>query len=358
MYLLEYFFNNPPKIENLYSRKIILPKTNFVLYGARGVGKSAIIVDYLQSLKRDSFLYIDAEDPIFVLEDIEAYELEEFIKDENISTLVIDHYFEGFLDYLPYVNQIIIISRTKENLAIDYELIKVFPLDFEEFLNFQKVSSIGQNFSLYTKFGSLPKIAKSHSSFAFKELFFEKFDTQEGKVLLILALFHTKIATSHQIYQKAKDYFKISKDWLYKAIKRLENEGVVYQIPLLEKGFGKKIILYDFAFAKYLNKTLKINPTFDAIVALALIKHNIEFKAIQTPLGYLTSSNELILIAPFDDENTLWTKTQNNFGFFSQLNPKKITIVTIANSYNFKIKDYEFKAIPFSEWIVGEIENG
>lgn len=351
MYLLETFFNNPPKIENFYPRKIFLPNSSFLLYGARGVGKSALIVNYLQNLKRDSFLYIDAEDPIFVLEDIEADELEDFIKQESIKTLIIDHYYEGFLEYLPEVEQLIVVSRL--NLDINLDSIKLFALDFEEFYNFQKAQSVGHYFSLYTKFGSLPQLAKSHSPFANKELFFEKFDTQEGRVLLILALFNTKIATPHQIYQVAKDYFKISKDWLYKTIKKFEDEGVLYQIPLLEKGFGKKIILYDFAFAKYLNKTLKINPTFDAIIALALIKHNIDFKAISNPIAYITKDNELILVAPFDSENEIWTKVQNNFGFYNKLNPKKITIVTVSNSYNFKIKNLLFSAIPFSEWVIG-----
>jgi predicted AAA+ superfamily ATPase len=351
MYILNEFFINPPKVENLYPRKVILPNKSFLLYGARGVGKSALIVNYMQNLQKDSFLYIDAQDPAFVLDDITTQELEEFIKDEGIKTLIIDHYFEGFLEYLPKVEQLIIITRKKEDL--DLEPILLYPLDFEEFFNFQKVSTLEQNFSLYTKYGSLPQIAKSHSSFAYKELFFEKFDTQEGKVLLILALFHTKIATSHQIYQKAKEYFKISKDWLYKVIKELENEDVLYQIPLFEKGFGKKILLYDFAFAKYLNKTINFNIIFDSLIALALIKHNIKFKALQTPLGYLTEGNELILVAPFDGENEFWTKTQTNFGFYTNLNPKKVTIITNAISYNFKIKDLEFKAIPFSEWIVG-----
>jgi predicted AAA+ superfamily ATPase len=351
MYLLEYFFNNFPKVEKFLPRKLDIPNNSFLLYGARGVGKSTLIANILQNLPKDSFLYIDAQDPMFVLEDIEAYELEEFIKNENIKTLVIDHYFEGFLDYLPEVDRLIIISRKELNLNLEKK--KLYPLDFEEFFNFQKAQLIQHNFSLYTKFGTLPQIAKNQSPFAHKELFFEKFDTQEGKVILILALFHTKVATTHQIYQRARDYFKISKDWLYMAIKNYEQEGIIYQIDTLEKGFGKKIILYDFAFAKYLNKTITFNAIFDSIVALALIKHNIKIKAIQNPIGYITKQNDLILISPFDSEESFWAKVQTNFGFYTNLNPKSITIVTMSNSYSFKIKNLKFNAIPITEWIVG-----
>ena len=350
MYLLDYFFNNPPKLDIFYPRKTTLPDSSFLLYGARGVGKSALIVNYLLSLPKDSYLYIDAEDPIFVLEDIDAKDLEEYIKEEGISTLVIDHYFESFLEYIPKVKNLIIISREKKDLNLP--TIKLNPLDFEEFFNFQKESSIGYTFSLYVKYGSLPQIAKSKNSFAPKELFFEKFDMQDGKVLLILALFHTKVSSPHQIYQKAKEYFKISKDWLYKALKRLIKEEIIYQIPLYEKGFGKKIILYDFAFCKYLNKTLNFNAIFDSIVALALIKHNIKIEATLNPIGYLTSKNELILIAPFEEEDKEWAKIQNSFGFFTKLNPNKVTIVTVSNSYSFEIKNLEFRAIPFYEWVI------
>jgi len=350
MHTLDIFFNNPPKVDSFSARKLILPYSSFMLYGARGSGKSAVIANYIQNLPKNSYLYIDAQDPIFVLDDIDATQLEGFIEEEKITTLILDHYFESFLEFLPKVERLIIVSR--EKLDIKLKAIRLYPLDFEEFFNFQRASLSQQNFSLYTKYGSLPQIASSHSPFAYKELFFEKFDTQEGKVLLILALFHTKIATSHQIYQRAKDYFKISKDWLYKAIKRLENEGVVHQIDTIEKGFGKKIVIYDFAFAKYLNKTLNFNATFDSIVALALIKHNIEFKAITNPLGYYTKDEKLILIAPFDGESTIWAKIQKNFGFYTKLKPKAVTIITVSNSYTFEIKDITFNAVPFTEWVI------
>jgi predicted AAA+ superfamily ATPase len=354
MYTLDIFFNNPPKLENYHSRKVELPDSSFLLYGPRGAGKSALIANYMKTLKKESFLYIDAQDPIFVLEDIDISELEKYIEEESIKTLILDHYFEGFLEYMPKIEQLIVVTRQK--IDLDLPSIVLYPLDFEEFFNFQKAHLIQQNFSLYTKYGSLPQLALSHSPFAYKELFFEKFDTQDGKVMLILALFHTKIATSHQVYQQAKIYFKISKDWLYKAIKRLEQEGILYQIETFEKGFGKKVILYDFAFAKYLNKTLNFNAIFDSIVALALIKHNIDFKAVLNPLGYYTSKGELILISPFESEDSFWAKIQKNFGFYSNLKLQNITIVTVSNSYSFTINNITFNAIAFSEWVITQDE--
>jgi len=352
MITIDNFFTNPPTIDSFHPRKLQLPSSDsFLLTGARGSGKSALIIDYISQLGHN-FLYIDCQDPAFILEDIESFELEELIEEEQIKTLVLDHYFEGFLESFPKIAQLIIISR--EKLDIDLPHYKLYPLDFEEFMNFKKSSNPQFAFNLYTKSGSLPRIAKAHNqTLASRELFFEKFDSQEGKVLLILALFQGKVATAHQIYQRAKDYFKISKDWLYKTIKNFEEEGLLYQIPIREKGYGKKILLYDFIFSKYLNKQQQIITTFDSLVAIALIKHQIAIEASINPLAYFLDDGELILIAPFDDRDKMWQKVQNNFGFFTSNKLKNVTILTISNSYSFSIKNINFQALPFYEWVVG-----
>ncbi len=352
MSVLDTFFTNPPKLEQFYMRKLQLPSSgSFALSGARGSGKSALVIDYLSTLNHE-FLYIDCQDPIFILEDIEDSELEYLIKEENIKTVVLDHYFEGFLDSLPKVEQLIVVSR--EPLDIDMPKFTLYPLDFEEFINFKKTTTIESTFSLYTKFGSLPCVAKSSNpALSSRELFYEKFDLQEGKVLLVLALFQGKIASSHLIYQKAKEYFKISKDWLYKTIKMYEKEGLLIQVPVLDKGVGNKFFIYDFAFSKYLNKYEPFNTTFDSLVALALMKYKIEVKATMAPIGYLNSENEFYQLAPFYNENQSWKKAQQNFGFYTSNKIKNVTILTVNTNYNFEIKDINFTALPFYEWVAG-----
>ncbi|NPA50927.1 MAG: hypothetical protein GXO02_04785 [Epsilonproteobacteria bacterium] len=351
MTILDYFYTNPPTNEEYYPRKLSYPKGSFFLYGARGVGKSSYIINYLEHLDKKSFLYIDAQDPTFILEELDLESLQEFIKEENIKLLVIDHYYKGFLESYPKVEKLIIISSQK--LETTLEAIELYPLDFEEFLNFTKSSSITFAFNLYSKRGSLPALAKSTNiQSKAKSFFFEKFEIQEGKVILILSLFHTKIATANQIFKKAKEYFKISKDWLYKTIKNFENEGVIYQIETFEGGFGKKIILYDFSFAKYLNKYMPFIYIFDSMIANALIKKQKKLKAILNPLGYIVNNKELILIMPFENEESSWIKIQNSFNLFIKLNFKEVKIVTISNSFSFTIKDITFIATPFYEWAI------
>ncbi len=353
MNILLSFYKNPPVIEPFYPRKVQLPKDkNFALFGPRGSGKSALIANYLQELKQN-YLYIDCQDPIFILEDLQKETLQAFIEEEKITTLVLDHYFEGFLNEFPKVNQLILISNQKQKL--NFPSFFLMPLDFEEFLAFNKnIANISHIFTLFTKKGSLPKIANSLNPYmSAREIFFEKFTEQEGKVLLILSLFQGKIASTHQIYQRAKEYFKISKDWLYKSIKAFEQEGILYQIPTLQKSVGKKLIIYDFVFSRYLNKYQTFIISFDALVALALIKKSIQIKALHNMLGYMKEDRELILIAPFESEEQAWLKIQKNFNFFNQINAKKVTLISVSNSFSFAVGKLSFEALPFYEWIIG-----
>jgi predicted AAA+ superfamily ATPase len=352
MNILDKFYSFSPKNEKFYPRKLKLPKNeSFILTGPRGSGKSALIFNYLQNLNKNDYLYIDCLDPLFILEELQSDILEDFIRQENIKTLILDHFYEGFLETFPKVEHLIIVSKDLINLNLKKYFL--FPLDFEEFINFEPHLSQASVFTQFSKKGSLPKIAISNNyQIAQKEFFFEKFDAQEGKVMLILSLFQAKITTPHQIYQKAKDYFKISKDWLYKTIKNYEKEGVIFQIPTLNKGFGKKLIIYDFAFSNYLNKYQTFLTTLDSIIAIALIKKRKNIVASNLPLGYLMQ-NEFILIAPFDSEESFWIKAQNNFGFFTKNKIKKITVITVSNSFEFNIKNISFSALPFYEWVVG-----
>jgi len=60
---IDYFFEIKVKNNYFHPRKIELPQYgSFLLFGARGVGKSSLIIDYI-NLKKEKYLYIDAEDP-------------------------------------------------------------------------------------------------------------------------------------------------------------------------------------------------------------------------------------------------------------------------------------------------------
>jgi hypothetical protein len=111
------------------------------------------------------------------------------------------------------------------------------------------------------------------------------------------------------------------------------------------------MLLFDFAFAKYLTMGQPFITQFDSMIALALIKHGISIQTLGIH-GYVTTQNELIVPAPFESEESLWVKSQNKFSLYKKYGIQKVTIVTVANSFEYHIEKLHFEALPFDEWSV------
>jgi hypothetical protein len=111
------------------------------------------------------------------------------------------------------------------------------------------------------------------------------------------------------------------------------------------------MLLFDFAFAKYLTIGQPFIMQFDTMIALALIKHHIDVQTLGIH-GYITKENELIIPAPFESEESLWVKSQSKFSIYKKYGIKKVTIVTVANAYEYDIEKLHFEALPFDEWSV------
>jgi hypothetical protein len=352
MDLLEFYYENIPMNENYIDRKVKLYEAEFLnIYGARGSGKSTIVLDYIHQSDKN-ILYIDLEDPKLLLETYDTLPINLFIKEYDIDEVVLDHYENGLLDEFPKVDRLIIISR----LSIeDDNFIKqrVYPLDYEEFLGFEYHKNESTAFNHFLKIGTLPISAIYQKSFTqnMKISFQNQFNEQEQAILLILAKYHTKALTTHQIYNYTKEYFKISKDYVYQTIKLLQEEGVVYFIDNHIKRSGKKVIIYDFALAKYISTKQLFTTNFEALTVMSLIKDNIEFKAFGI-YGYITQQNELIITAPFESENSIWLKAQERYSIYKKYQIRKVTIITINNSFEFHIENLHFEAIPYTEWAI------
>lgn len=177
------------------------------------------------------------------------------------------------------------------------------------------------------------------------------FDENEQKLLLVLSQHHTKHLTTNQIYTFAKEKFKVSKDWLYKTVKLFTEERLIFFIEDRYQKSGKKMLLFDFAFAKYLTMGQPFIMQFDSMIALSLMKHGTEIQTLGIH-GYVTAQNELIIPAPFESEESLWVKSQNKFSLYKKYGIQKVTIVTVANAYEYDIEKLHFEALPFDEWSV------
>ena len=353
MELLDYFQNRPPENTNYIQRKLQFPASNRIhLYGVRGAGKSALVADYLSELYPETLLYIDFEDPNLTFGSISSSVLQEYIDTHQIETLVLDHYETGFLEVLPHVEQMIVISRSPLPLE-GFSAIELFPLDYEEFLAFEKASSQTASFNRFLKVGTLPLMAASYKTGTpeLKNFLYSKFEKQDIHLLIVLASYQTRHLSTHQIYTAAKERFKVSKDWLYRKIKQFRDEGILYFIDDVYQKGGKKLILFDFAVAKYLSMGQPFINQFDTMIALALLKHHRSFKTLGIH-GYLTSRGELIIPAPFESEESVWKKSHGKFSLYKKYGVKRVTVVTVANAYNYRIEQIAFEALPFYEWSI------
>ena len=354
MHLLQYFWELSPQNTLYRERKLRLPDDiSFLLTGARGTGKTSLILSYLSELPEDIWIYIDCQDPIFALEDIDSGALASFIKKEEIETVVLDHYYEGFLEYLPHCFQLILVSR-EIFPTIALPTYTLYPLDYEEFLSFDRGSSPSSSFNRFLKAGSLPVATDVNLlslSQQMRSFFYGSFDEDESRLMLILARYQGHHVTTHQLYNYAKEYFRISKDWVYRTIKRFTNEGLILFVEDIQNKGARKMILYDFALSKYLSKSQPFPITFDAIVVLALFKHDIPFKSLGIH-GYLIHKNELIIPSAFENEENFWQKSYNKIHLYQKHHIQKITVITVSNQYGFALNDIVFEAMPFYEWSI------
>jgi predicted AAA+ superfamily ATPase len=356
MDLLEHYHEQPPINEHFILRKTEIPQEGDLnLYGARGCGKTALILNYIGE-QDESTLYIDLEDPNLILNTLDTLPLQSYIDETNIKELILDHYEEGMLDDFPEVPRLIIISRTPVT-ETDLIPLQLFPLDYEEFLAFEHARSSSIAFNHFLKAGTLPKMAQhtKNTTLQMKQFFQQQFSPNEQSLILILARYNTQPMTTHQIYAFTKEHFRISKDFVYRAIKRFQEEGLLYFIDNAIKRSGKKMLFYDFAFVKYLTAQQPFGNQFDTMMALTMLKHKIDFKTLGIH-GYVTQDNELIIPAPFDSEENFWVKSQKKFTLYKKYGIQKVTIVTVANSYTFTIEKLHFEALPFNEWSISHNE--
>ncbi len=353
MQLLEYYHTHLPHSDFFVPRKCQLPSMGDInLYGVRGSGKTSLIIDYLSELPEEHVLYIDMDDPNLIFHTLETLTLQQYIDKNTIELLILDHYEEGILTSFPNVTQLILVTRSpiKDKHFIATEL---FPLDYEEFLAFEHTTTQNRGFNHFLRSGTLPLLARSQKNAqqAMKTFFQSSFEPQEQKLLLLLAQHHTKHLTTYQIYTFAKEKFKVSKDWLYKTIKRFTEEKLILFMDDHYQKSGKKMLLFDFAFAKYLTLGQPFILQFDTMIALALMKHHIHVETLGIH-GYMTKEGELIIPAPFESEESLWVKSQNKFSLYKKYGIQKVTIITVANTYEYTIEKLHFEALPFDEWSV------
>ncbi|CAA6804103.1 MAG: Unknown protein [uncultured Sulfurovum sp.] len=354
MELLEYFYDRDNNIENYHPRKFHISEAEKIfIYGSPASGKTSLVLDYLKNYDSEKILYIDFQDPKFAFRDVMEEDIQSFVMVNEIDYLVLDHYEHEYFETLPQVKQLIILSSSFYEYEEEIETLELPLLDYEEFYSFQKRGTERQIFNHFIRRGTLPALAIQ--SIPKEQLFLNfirsHFNESEQKLLGVLAHFNGATVTTFQLYTHAKERYKISKDLIYKQIKSFKEQGIITFINDIENPKQKRLLFFDFALAKYLTLTQNFPKQFETMIALSLVKHQVPFKSFSAN-AYITHLDQLILPAPFENEESFWKKAHNKFTTYKKQNIKKVYIITVGTNFEFRIENIIFEALPFYEWVV------
>lgn len=355
MILIENINSARPKVENFIPRKYEISNNTLInIHGARGVGKSAIAIDYIEQHYKDNSLYIDFDAPALFFNSLSIFDLQIFINDNNIRILVLDHWSDEKNIELPKVNQTLIISRKLiHNDGFAY--LHIMPLDYEEFLASEHHISQTNGFTHFLKSGTIPLMAQSQKThlLTIKQFANGKFTLQELKLLSILSSHNTEHLSINQIFTFAKEHMKISKDWLYKTIKDYKDEGILYFIDDDSLKGGRKMVIFDYALSKYLSGVNNFSVQFDALVGLMLLFQKFSISTLGKD-GYIIDNNILIVSAPFGSEDAMWAKSHKKFSQYKKKGIKKVVMITVSSQYEYQIENIKFEGLPFYEWSMSD----
>ena len=350
---LEAFYESAPKPAGFIERKTEIPSHTLNLYGAPKTGKTWLVLDYLSKIPKKKFLYVDMRD-LRVEKSSLAAQIGTFVKSNEIETLVIDHY-DGSFD-IPECRQTILVTESAYKKNRMMPLLELQPLDFEEYLAFQKRQiNLEHSFSYYLRTGSLPSMAATPESIITIRLHenIRSIFRSDNETLLFkfISRYQGKPLTIHQIYTGLKKGHKVSKDRLYRTVKSYEERRIVSWLPKYgQPKAAKRLLIYEFAMAASMHFEKSLMGQLYKIAAAKLQKKCREL-FYTDKIDFLDAeSKSAFIISPFANQQSSAAKISRLADEIDSFGISDITVLTIANSFEFMFEKTEVKAVPFYEW--------
>jgi len=353
MQTLQTFYETLYKNSLFFDRKIIIEHKKTILYGPRKSGKSHLIIDHISHYEKGSYLYIDFSDDR-VESHLVAENLPIFVQKNRIKLLVIEHFDFSF--ELPNVDEILLTTTFSSKHLPGYEKLTLYPLDFEEFISFDKKhSNIEHLFNLFTNHGTFPQIVQSI------ELDYQRqmqtilhLILNDTTTFLIYKRFcelqSTKISL-FQIYNHLKGFTKISKDKLYAITAELIEQKLLFFVEKYNQpSAAKKVYPIDFALKDALTFKKDFLKRFENMVFLELIKRD---KTVYYEEGidfYIPEESLAVLCVGFATTEAIEMKLQKLLPTFWALHIKRIEVVTLSSESAKDIEGFSFSIAPFWEW--------
>ncbi|MDD2791444.1 MAG: ATP-binding protein [Sulfurimonas sp.] len=351
--LLEELYKTDLQIDKFHDRKLFLDENSYQINGISKSGKSALVKNYLLSLKKSSYLYIDCIDVRIDIKELNST-LAEFCTKNKIDVLALDNYTDAIV--FPNVTQLITVSE--QHYQIDFlETLRLYPLDYEEFLAFEyKYDSSALNH--FFQLGGLPSMQKVNAdvrSIYVQKVLQSALDIMEFDVLCFCAKMMAQKLSAFTIYERLKNSRKISKDKLYKVFDALLAKGYMHQLQKFNHpNATKKLYLCDISLKTALTIEKHFGRLFENMVFLELLKSNVECYYEDGIDFYLPDTEEIILCMPFADERSLFKKIEQIEAFIFSYQVKKITAITMNREGGISHPLSRVEMIPFDIWAIGD----
>lgn len=334
-------------------RKLFIDTKKTILYGPRKSGKTHLILDYLSHYEKEHYLYIDFSDdrvePFLVAENLSL-----FISKHPIKLLVIEHFDFSFS--LPELEEIIISTPFKNKTLEGFSSLRLFPLDFEEFISFnKKYASIEHVFNLYTNLGTFAHIVQNSDQNPHRMMQEMLHIILKDDVAFLIykrfcELQSTKVSL-FQIYNYLKSVTKISKDKLYAITASLADQELLFFVEkYLAPNASKKVYALDFTFKNALSFKKDFPKRFENMVFLELIKRHKKIYYEEGIDFYIPEESLAILCVGFSTTEAIEKRLQKLLPTFWSLHVKRIEVVSLSSENALFVEGLSFSIHPFWEW--------
>lgn len=351
--LLEEFYKIDIQLEKFHSRKVFLDESNYQINGISQSGKTKLVKNYLLSLKKNTYLYMDCSDIRIDISFLNK-ELSTFCKINTINTLVLDNY----IPEIKFVNVSQLIICSQEHYEIDFlQTIWLYPLDYEEFLSYEHKydSSALNHFFQLGGYPSMHKINMDERNVYIQKTLKFALPEMEFDILCSCAKVMAQKVSAYTIYERLKNSRKISKDKLYKSYENLISKKYIHQLEKVNHPKAtKKLYLCDTSLRTALTIEKHFGRLFENMIYLELLKSETECYYEDLIDFYIPHANEVILGMPFADERALFKKLESIEAFIFTYQIKKIIIITMNREGTVSHPFSKVEMIPFDIWALGD----
>jgi len=351
--LLEEFYKTDLHVEKYIQRKVFIDDKSYQINGISKSGKSRLVKNYLLSLKKSSYLYINCRDIRIDIQKLNA-SLASFCNLNKIDTLVFDNYTPEF--QFVNVSQLIITSEIPYDIDI-LERLTLYPLDYEEFLAYEHKydSSALNHFVQLGGFASMHTVPPDERVVYLQSILQFTLSEIEFDILCLCAKFMSQKLSAYTLYERLKSTRKISKDKLYASFALLAQKKYIHQLTKYNHiRATKKVYLCDTSLKGALSVEKNFAKLFENMVYLELLKSSTECYYEEDIDFYLPQSEQIILCKPFVDERRLFKKLESIEAFLFTYGITKITVITMNKEGNISHPLSSVDIIPFDIWALGD----